>query len=267
MARCVNSSFEEGAEQLFDLAEVVERISAAAGLDYRIVGGLAVCLNVEEAAPDAGRLTKDIDIVVRREDLERIAQTAGFGLQYRHATGADRLIRAGEPGRRAVHLVFACEKVRREYPDAVPALGVAREARGLRLIPLVDLVRMKLTSFRLKDQTHLKDLEEAGLITPGLEAEFSGVLAERLARIKASEQATSSRSVAGGPIRKVRSAGASVARSATSRKKAGPAAVPTMSSASWRRRTMALWMRRAKSRTGVRPPRERIDSGSDSATP
>jgi hypothetical protein len=53
------------------------------------------------------------------------------------------------------------------------------------LIPLADLVRMKLTSFRLKDQTHLKDLDEAGLITPEVEAVLSSILAERLAQVRA----------------------------------------------------------------------------------
>jgi hypothetical protein len=53
------------------------------------------------------------------------------------------------------------------------------------LIPLADLIRMKLTSFRIKDQMHLKDLDEAGLITPDAETGLSPVLAERLARTRA----------------------------------------------------------------------------------
>jgi len=64
-------------------------------------------------------------------------------------------------------------------------MGPYRKLRGLRLIPLADLVRMKLTSFRLKDQTHLKDLEEAGLITSDVEASLSPILAERLAYVRA----------------------------------------------------------------------------------
>jgi len=50
---------------------------------------------------------------------------------------------------------------------------------------LASLVHMKLTSFRLKDQTHLKDLDEAGLITPETEAGLSPILAERLAQVRA----------------------------------------------------------------------------------
>ena len=90
------------------------------------------------------------------------------------------LVQAGKPSaRRAVHLVFSGEKVRPEYPEATPALGPYREIKGLRLIPLVDLVRMKLTSFRARDETHLKDLDEAGLITSDIEAALSLGLAGR----------------------------------------------------------------------------------------
>ncbi|MGA2117963.1 MAG: hypothetical protein ABSH56_24830 [Bryobacteraceae bacterium] len=81
----VNSFFEERVERLFDLAELVERIFASAGLEYRVVGGLATYLYVEQGEADSGRLTKNIDIAVRREDLEKIALAAEpFGLEHRH---------------------------------------------------------------------------------------------------------------------------------------------------------------------------------------
>ena len=41
MAVFVNTFFEERVNQLFDLAELVEKIFSAAGLEYRVVGGLA----------------------------------------------------------------------------------------------------------------------------------------------------------------------------------------------------------------------------------
>lgn len=183
----VNTFFEKRVEQLFDLARRVEEAFASAGLDYRVVGGLAVYLYVEETAPDAGRLTKDIDIAVRRADLERIAQAvAPFGLQYRHAAGVDMLVQTAEPSaRRAVHLIFTGEKVRPEYPEATPELGVDRRIRNVRVIALEDLIRMKLTSFRAKDEAHLKDFDEAGLITPEIEAALSPILRERLAQMRA----------------------------------------------------------------------------------
>jgi hypothetical protein len=183
----VNTFFEKRVEQLFDLAALVERIFTSAGLEYRVAGGLAAYLYVEEREPDAGRLTKDIDIAVRRQDLQKIARAAEqFGLQHRHVAGVDMLVQTGEPSaRRAVHLVFAGEKVRPDYPEATPELGSYRSIKGIRVIPLTDLVRMKLTSFRANDEAHLKDLDAAGLITPEIEADLSPILRERLARVRA----------------------------------------------------------------------------------
>jgi len=189
MPMFVNTFFEERVDQLFDLAKQVEEAFSSAGLEYRVVGGLATYLYVEESEPDAGRLTKDIDIAVRRQDLQKIAKAVEpFGLQYRHVAGVDMLVQAGEPSvRRAVHFVFTGEKVRQEYPEPAPELGPYRRLHGIRLIPLADLVRMKLTSFRARDEAHLKDLDEAGLITSDIEASLPPVLRERLVRVRARE--------------------------------------------------------------------------------
>ena len=182
----VNRFFEERVEQLFDLANLVEEMFSTAGVEYRIVGGLAVYVYVEEVEPDAGRLTKDIDIAVRREDLDRIAEAAKlYGMELRHVAGVDMLVRSDQPSaRRAVHLVFSGEKVRPEYVTAAPSMGPPRTMHGLRLVPLADLVQMKLTSFRAKDEAHIKDLDEAGLLTAEIEASLPVELAERLARTR-----------------------------------------------------------------------------------
>jgi hypothetical protein len=182
-----NTFFEKRVEQLFELADRIEQAFSAAGLDYRVVGGLAAYLYVEEAEPDAGRLTKDIDITVRREDLQKIAQAVEpFGLQYQHVAGVDMLVQTGAPSaRRAVHLVFAGEKVRPEYTEPAPNLGPCRIIRSLRLVPVSDLIHMKLTSFRTRDAAHIVDLDEAGLITPEIEAGLSSLLRDRLAEARA----------------------------------------------------------------------------------
>ncbi len=46
---------------------------------------------------------------------------------------------------------------------------------------------MKLTRFRSKDETHLKDLDEAGLITPEIEAGLSETLRARLVQVRSRE--------------------------------------------------------------------------------
>jgi len=185
----VNTFFEKRLQDLFDLAGRIEAAFAAAGLEYRVVGGLAAYLYVEQAEPDAGRLTKDIDIAVRREDLPAIAEAVKpVGLEYRHVAGIDMLAQSGQPSaRRAVHLLFTGEKVRPEYPAPNPDLGPYHRIQGVPVIPLEDLIRMKLTSFRLRDEMHLKDLDVAGLITPEIESGLSEVLRERLVKVRARE--------------------------------------------------------------------------------
>ena len=186
MAVFINTFFEERVQQLFSLAELVEKIFASADLEYRVVGGLATYLYVEQAEPDAGRLTKDIDIAVRREDLQKIAEAAAqFGFQHRHVAGVDMLVQANAPSaRRAVHLIFAGERVRPEYPEPVPPLGPPQTIHGIRVVPFIDLLRMKLTSFRLIDAAHIKDLDNVGLITAEVENALPAVLRERLAEIR-----------------------------------------------------------------------------------
>lgn len=183
----VNTFYETRVKQLFDLAHFVNDAFSAAGVDYRVVGGLATYLYVEEALPDAGRLTKDVDIAVRRSDLERIeAAVAPYGWMYRHTAGVDMLVQADSPSaRRAVHMFFTGERVKADSPEATPGLGEGRTINGIRLIPLEDLVRMKLTTFRAKDEAHINDLDEAGLITPDMEANLSPVLLERLRQARA----------------------------------------------------------------------------------
>jgi hypothetical protein len=58
VAGFVNTFFEKRVQQLFDLAELIERAFASAGLDCRVAGGLAAYLYVEEKEPEAGRLTR-----------------------------------------------------------------------------------------------------------------------------------------------------------------------------------------------------------------
>lgn len=86
------------------------------------------------------------------------------------------LVRPEQPSaRRAVHLTIT------------PEFGPFRNINGLRLIPLADLIRMQLTSFRLWDETCLKDLAEAGLISAEIETGISPTLRERLAQVRERE--------------------------------------------------------------------------------
>jgi len=63
-----------------------------------------------------------------------------------------------------VRVVFAGEKVRPENPAPAPDVSESEKTDTFRLVTLEALVRMKLTSFRDKDRTHLRDLLDVGLI-------------------------------------------------------------------------------------------------------
>ena len=69
----------------------------------------------------------------------------------------------GRP-RDAVHILFAGEKVRPHYAAPAPDLSTTEYHEAYKLLGLAPLVQMKLTSFRDKDRTHLRDMIEVGLI-------------------------------------------------------------------------------------------------------
>ena len=69
-------------------------------------------------------------------------------------------------------------------PDFSPAV---RYSNGISILSVADLLKMKLTSFRLKDRVHIQDLDGVGLITPDIEAQLSPLLKTRLAEVRATE--------------------------------------------------------------------------------
>ena len=186
----VNTFFEGKVDQLVDLAKRFAAALTAAGIAYRLVGGFAVYLHVDRVSPENARLTRDIDEAIRRSDLEAIAEAVKpFGFEYRHTAGIDMIVDANNPSaRRAVQLIFAGEKVRNDNLFEVPEIEPAEAAEhGLLLAPVDHLLRMKLTSFRDKDRVHVRDMDQAGLITPEIEASLPEALRERLAHIRATE--------------------------------------------------------------------------------
>ncbi len=183
-------AYDKHLDQLTEAAERVCRALHAAGIQYRIVGGLAVLFHVQSRDPQAARLTKDVDLAIDRADLSRIADAVRpIGLEYRHVAGVDMLVDAAEPrARSAIHLIFTREKVRPQYVDVVPDFSEPTATKeGILLAPVADLVRMKLTSFRLRDKTHIIDLDSVGLITPEIEAGLPDVLRERLHQVRKEE--------------------------------------------------------------------------------
>ena len=137
-----------------------------AGIPYAVAGGNAVAAWVSEVDEAAVRNTQDVDILLHREDLERAKQAlAAAGFVYRHASGIDMFLDGpGAKARDAVHIVFAGEKVRKEYVEPAPDVTEAKSTGTARVVSLEALVRMKLTSFRLRDRVHIQDLIGVGLV-------------------------------------------------------------------------------------------------------
>jgi len=156
----------------------------AAGIPYAVAGGNAVAAWVATVDAAAVRNTQDVDVLLRRSDLEAAAKALeGAGFVRRHVAGLDVFFDGPDAkARDAVHVVLACEKVRPEHPTAAPDVAEsARPGEGrICVVALEALVRMKLTSFRRKDQVHLLDLLEIGLIDAGWTSRFEPLLAARL---------------------------------------------------------------------------------------
>ena len=159
----------------------------AEGIPYAVIGGNAVAAWVSSVDSGAVRNTNDVDILLAKENLPaaRVAM-AKAGFVYRHAAGTD-FFQDGEGARfsDSVHLVFAGEKVRPEYACAAPEIEETDTPSSVafRVLTLEALVRMKLTSYRLKDRVHLQDLLGVGLLDESWMDKVPPVLRERMREV------------------------------------------------------------------------------------
>jgi len=153
-----------------------------AAIPYAVAGGNAVAAWVSRIDEAAVRNTQDVDILLRREDLERAKtalESAGFIL--RHVKSVDMFLDGPDAkARDAIHVIFAGEKVEPGYIASAPDVTEADHDGPFQIVDLEPLVRMKLTSYRLKDRVHLLDMIGVGLIDESWPARFPAELAERL---------------------------------------------------------------------------------------
>jgi hypothetical protein len=153
-----------------------------AGIPYAVAGGNAVAAWVSRVDVAAVRNTQDVDILLRRADLDAATtalEQAGF--VRRHVAGIDLFLDGPQAkARDAVHIVFAGERVRPQYVLPAPDVSDAETTPAFRVLTLDALVRMKLTSFRDKDRTHLRDLLDVGLVDADWCPRFPEELARRL---------------------------------------------------------------------------------------
>jgi len=173
----VHTFFEERLSRLNDIVQRFDRAMSEASIPYEVVGGLAVYYQVERAAPDTGRLTRDIDVLVHGHDVKRIATAAeGLGFVFHQAADQPMLVDAASPSApKAIHLIVVPEPTPEIAPERLNSAWIASVAH---------LLRMKLTSYRLRDRVHIQDMDNAGLTTPKLEAQLPEILRLRLEEIR-----------------------------------------------------------------------------------
>jgi hypothetical protein len=153
-----------------------------AGIPYAVVGGHAVASWVATVDEGAVRNTRDIDLLIRRDDLPAVTvalERAGFV----KAEVLDVTMFLDGPDAKpseSIHLLFAGERVRPEYTLPAPDLDAIDDPAGFRVVPLEALVHMKLLSNRDKDRTHVRDLIGIGLVDRGWLARLPPLLAQRL---------------------------------------------------------------------------------------
>ena len=167
----------------------------SAGVPYAVVGGNAVAAWVSRVDEAAVRNTRDVDILLRREDLPRaIAAMSAAGYCHRKIAslggGTMDVFLDGPDAkvRDAVHVLFAGETVKPGSAAPNALIEEAEEVGDFRLISLPALVRMKLAAWRDKDRMHLRDLADVGLLDPAFTAGLTPLLAERLEFILANPE-------------------------------------------------------------------------------
>lgn len=165
-------------ERLLRAAKALEE----AGIGYAVVGGNAVAAWVARVDEAAVRNTQDVDILIRRADVDAVTQALSqVGFVRRHVRGLDLFLDGLKAkARDAIHVVFAGEKVRPEYSHAAPDVSESEPIGSFQVVSLPALVRMKLTSYRLKDRVHLLDLLEVGLIDASWAGRLPPELSARL---------------------------------------------------------------------------------------
>jgi hypothetical protein len=118
----------------------------AAGVPYAVADGNAVAAWVSRVDEAAVRNTQDVDILSDLPAATEALNKAGFF--YRHTKGLD--------------------------------INESEVTEAFRLVTLEALVQMKLTAFRDKDRTHLRDLIDVGLLDSAWVKRLPSELATRL---------------------------------------------------------------------------------------
>lgn len=147
-----------------------------AHIQYAIIGGNAIAAWVATVDEAAVRNTRDVDLMLSRADFDSARdalEAAGF--THRRSGGLTMFLDTPESkALDAVHIIFV------EESFGQPALSNAVPLRGVKILDLEDLVKIKLSVWRRKDQVHVEDLIQLGLVDETWVSRLPEDLAARL---------------------------------------------------------------------------------------
>jgi hypothetical protein len=174
-------------QRVEELLRKVATALDAAGIPYAVVGGNAVAAWVATIDQEAVRATKDVDILLRRDDLAAAADALRpHDLIPVEVMGVHMFVERARPSpRTGVHVIIAGEPI--TWADKYPApdlTSVERTGGGFTVIDLYHLVFMKLQACRPVDRTHIEDLLGMGLVTEDIVRRLPDDLRARFAEIR-----------------------------------------------------------------------------------
>lgn len=182
-------NMSQGIEKVKDRLRRATTVLNDADIEYAVIGGNAVAAWVSKVDDSIVRNTRDVDILVRRDDLTAITSAmnrAGFIHKSVSNLGGKGRIEKFLDGPRAkardaIHLIFANERVTAESLEPSPDVTeIDNETGEFRLLALLALITMKLTSYRDKDKVHLRDMIEIGQLDESWLDRVPASLRERL---------------------------------------------------------------------------------------
>lgn len=161
------------------------------GIPYTIIGGNAVNAYLVEAG-SLGVSTRDLDILLRNNDLERAERVlADHGFRHRRTIMGDVFL---DPKSKkvedAVHVLLAGEKVKSSDPVPAPDVSESIRIDNISYPNINALLRMKLTANRNKDKAHIDLLIEHGLVNMDEIAKLPAPLGARLLDLFQNHQAS-----------------------------------------------------------------------------
>lgn len=186
----IRSNFSEHTMAVDRVERLLRKTAAAleqAGIAYAVVGGNAVAIWVGSVDPEAVRTTKDVDLLVEKQDVDRItAALKAIGLSRVDLRRITLFLDPEKPDKKSgVHLVWSGVKVWPSNEQPTPKLDRAIElSDGVRVIDLASLLQMKLVADRHHDRAHVVDLLNAGLVTDDVRRLLPSPLLRRLEAIE-----------------------------------------------------------------------------------